>query len=441
MLTYEFPPSGGGGVQRIAKFSRYLPEFGWEPLVVCARPIAGRPTDPSLVEEVRGVAVTRTAPLNPTTTIARLLAPFKPLSRALSRSARAASVPAMDAASAAPSPAAKSRMRPPLSARISRRLTLDDAQYWAGPAVRAAIKLGRESGTSVVIASGPPFSVIVAGSRVAAKLGVPLVVDLRDTWRDNPTSFYPRQSDRERSLRLERESLAAATVVLGASAPIVIEAAEMGARDARLLTNGFDSNDLDCAVPSKGAGLHLAFMGKLYRGLVDPWFLLEAIARLRAIAPDAYITLDLIGSADEHVSARVRELGLEDRVHLRGYLPHRQAIQAAACADVGIVLIGDVPGARASITGKLFEYLGMGLPVLVLGPVDGEAAKLVESIAAGWSVAPDDIDAIARTLLTLIDAKATGEPLRAASPDAVSRYERRSLSSDLAAILDEVTSP
>jgi glycosyltransferase involved in cell wall biosynthesis len=182
-------------------------------------------------------------------------------------------------------------------------------------------------------------------------------------------------------------------------------------------------------------------MGKLYRGLVDPRFLLEAIARLRVIAPDADITLDLIGSTDEHVGARIRELGIEDRVHLRGYLPHKEAIAATACADVGVVLIADVPGARASITGKLFEYLGMGLPALVLGPVDGEAAKLVESIAAGWSVAPDDAAAIAERLLSLARTKAAGEPLRAAPPDAVARYERRALSSDLAAILDEVTCP
>ena len=439
MLTYEFPPSGGGGVQRMAKFARYLPEFGWEPFVVCAESVPGRPTDASLAEEVRDVAVIRTPPRNPTTTIAALLAPLKGLRGERRRGSATAPASAGDTATDSVPPSQSTQARPPLSARIARRLTLDDAQYWSGPAVRAAVKQGRTAGVSAVVASGPPFSVIAAGAQVAAELGVPLIADLRDAWRDNPSAFYPRPSDRERSLRLERQSLAAATVALGVSAPIVNEATEMGARDARLLTNGFDSADLVLAGPAHGPGLRLAFMGKLYRGHSDPWFLLEAIARLREHAPDVEITLDLIGSADEHVGARIRELGVEDRVHLLGYLPHKEAIAATARADVGLVLIADVPGARASVTGKLFEYLGMGLPTLVLGPVDGEAARLVEATRAGWSVAPDDVEGIAKTLLSLARSKEAGVPLPRATADTVARFERRALTGDLAAILDEVT--
>lgn len=444
MMTYEFPPSGGGGVQRMAKFARYLPEAGWEPLVVCARPVHGRPTDPTLAEEVAGIEVVRTPARNPTAAIARVLAPLKLIRRSRTASApvpasgpTAETAEPLPASSAAAPPVGGSR--PPRSASIARRFTMDDAELWTGPAVRAAVREGRRAGVSAVVASGPPFSVLVAGARVARELGVPFIADMRDAWRDNPSAYYPRPEDREKALRLERAVVSAADVVLGVSAPIVDEAVELGARDARLLPNGFDSADLVLATPSTLPGLRLAFMGKIYRGHSDPWHLLEAIARLVATAPDLDIRLDLIGGADQHVASHVDALGLGDRVTLHGYLPHKQAAALAATADVGLVLIADVPGAKASVTGKLFEYLGMGLPVLVLGPTDGEAAKLVASSQAGWCVQPDDLDGIVGILRRLAQTKAEGEPLLHGNRASVDAYERRALAAKLATFLSEVS--
>ena len=441
MMTYEFPPSGGGGVQRMAKFARYLPEAGWEPLVVCGRPVHGRPVDTTLAEDVAGVEVVRTSALNPTAAIARVLLPLKFITRRRTVTAPAAdprtdTAGILSAVSAAAVPCAGGS-RPPLSTRIARRFTMDDARPWTGSAVRVAVREGRRIGVDAVLASGPPFSVLLAGARVARELGVPFIADMRDAWRDNPSAYYPRPKDREKALYCERAVVSSADLVLGVCGPIIDEAIELGARNARLLPNGFDSADLVPVTPSKGSGLKLAFMGKFYH-LTNPWQLLEALAHLVSQAPDTDIHLDLIGAADQNVVSRVAALGLSNRVTLHGYLPHRQAAAFAAQADVGLILIADVPGAKAVMTGKLFEYLGMGLPVLVVGPTDGEAAKLVEATSAGWSVAPGDIRRIAEKLAELARSKSAGEPLRAAAPEVVMRYERRSQSAELAAILDEV---
>jgi hypothetical protein len=62
LMTYEFPPAGGGGIQRGAKFARYLPEFGWTPVVITSAPIRGRTRDDSLLEGLESLTVARLRP-------------------------------------------------------------------------------------------------------------------------------------------------------------------------------------------------------------------------------------------------------------------------------------------------------------------------------------------------------------------------------------------
>lgn len=431
LMTYEFPPAGGGGVQRVSKFARYLPDAGWTPVVVCAAPARGRPTDTSLLAEVEGVRVLRTPPRNPSTAIAAALAPLRFL-RA-ENSASAASPPPAPAAT----PGAPGRRVPPLSARLARRFTADDAEPWARAAVPKAVALGREVGASAVIASGPPFSVLDAGLRVAGALGVPYVVDMRDPWRDNPVAWYANDARRQGALQRERTVMSGSAAVVSASDTMAAEARELGATNVRTLPNGFDSADLTAWAPNSDGSLKLAFMGKVYGGLTEPRPLLEGMRLLADRRPDLDVRFDLIG--DPGTSAlQVTDLGLAEKVRLRGYLPHREAIRAVAESDVGVILIADIPGAKATQTGKIFEYLGMGIPVLVVGPVDGEAAQMVLRARGGWAVSPSDAEGIAGVLEELAGLKRDGVMAIDADREFVDRFERRALTAELAAVLSEV---
>jgi glycosyltransferase involved in cell wall biosynthesis len=382
-------------------------------------------TDASLAETVRDVEVIRTPARHVSGTIARLVSPLKRLRGGGS------------APGAAPLATAAARPAPPLSTRLARMLTMDDASLWAGPAVRAAVRAGRVAGVDAVVASGPPYSVTVAGMRTARTLGVPFVADMRDLWRDNPAAVHPSAASRRSAEAAEREVLGAARAVTAVAPPIADEAQEMGARNVRLLPNGYDPADLPARAPDPSAPLRLAFMGKVYRAHSDPAPLFEA---LRGVPGEAAVTLDMIGECPEDVCAEATAPDLSSRVALRGYLPHGEALARVATADIGVVLIADLPGARASVTGKIFEYLGMGLPVLVVGPTDGKAAELVREADAGWVVAPSDVDGLVSLLERLADEKARAGTL-AATPDraVVERFDRRLQARTLARLLDEVS--
>jgi glycosyltransferase involved in cell wall biosynthesis len=435
LMTYEFPPSGGGGVQRCAKFARYLPEFGWTPLVVTSSPVPGRPYDESLLEGSDGLCVVRLRPLRVSSLAARALTPAK-RGRELVRkvgAARGADSPPWQRGSDA-----RSMPGVPLSSRLARLVSMDDASWWAPAAARTGVLLGRAHGARAVVASGPPFSVTAAGVRVAHELGVPLVVDLRDAWRDG-AKWFPHDRARRRALDVERRVLAAADVVLAVTGVIADEAKELGADDVRLLPNGYDAADIVATWrPQPTMPLRLVFMGRIYGSHSEPWDLLAALGLLRRTRPDIEIRLEFVGSVPESVAAAAAASGVGDRVACLGYLPHGDALARVAAADVAVILIADSPAAKASMTGKLFEYLAMGLPTLVLGPADGEAAKLVTALSAGWVDDPHDVDTIAARLAALATAKADGALTTRATSAGIAAYERRALTGDLAAVLDEL---
>jgi glycosyltransferase involved in cell wall biosynthesis len=435
LMTYEFPPSGGGGVQRCAKFARYLPEFGWTPLVVTSSPTPGGPYDDSLLDGLSGLRVARLEPRRVSALTACALVPAKRVRDVLRRSGQAGRA-------GTPSPSARrgGRVTPgaPVSVRLARLVSMDDAAWWAHTAARAAVALGRTQGARAVVASGPPFSVTAAGARAAGELGVPLVVDLRDAWRDGAT-WYPHDRARRHSLAVERRVLAAADVVLAVTSVIAGEAGELGAGDVRVLPNGYDAADIATTWhPDSAAPLRLVFMGRIYSNHSEPWDLLAALGLLRRTRPDVRATLEFVGNVPDSVQAAAAANGVADCVSCLGYLPHGDALARVAAADIAVVLIADGPAAKASMTGKLFEYLAIGVPTLVLGPSDGEAARLVTSLAAGWVEGPHDVEAIAGRLAALAAAKADGALAAHVPREGVARYERRALTSELAAVLDEL---
>jgi glycosyltransferase involved in cell wall biosynthesis len=449
IMTYEYPPAAGSGVQRVAKFVRYLPDFGWHPVVLTSdfRRRQGRLVDHTLLADVAGTPVVRLPARNVSALVARPLALAKRARGALHR--ESSSTGAVPAGSAAPTPApgpapgglAAYRTVPGVSSRVARWFSMDDGSWWARDARARGVALGRQHDVSAVLASGPPFSVLVAGEAVARELDVPLVADMRDGWRDNPIAWYPSAAARRRALQAELKVLASAAVVLMVGPGTAKEAVELGGHDVRVLPNGFDPADMVPWRPQERGPLRLVFMGQMYGGLTEPWDLFRALGMVRAERPDLDVRLDIVGDVDERIKAGAAGQGLSSVVEYSGYLPHAEAIAHVAVADVALVIVADRPGAGGVVTGKLFEYFAVGLPVLALAPVHGDAARIIASHDAGWSVAPHDVDAIAARVIELAGDKRGGVVHRGAAPEAIAKYERRVLTGQLAEVLDTVVAP
>ncbi|UCH78678.1 MAG: glycosyltransferase [Candidatus Coatesbacteria bacterium] len=405
-LSYFFPPLGGGAVLRAVKFVKYLPAFGWRPLVVAA---AGgyHVRDASLEAEIPPQVV------------------------------RSGVAPPGGSGLAGTPGGFLARVRRRLSRERRRLLCFPDVYTWfARPAYEEARRLLAEHEVEVIFSTAPPYTSHLLASRLAAETGLPLVLDYRDAWTDNPLDAYPTPLHRWRTPRAEARVLSEAAAVTAVTAGM---AEQYGRRvpagcPVIFLPNGYDEADFVSPAPPAAGPFVVAYSGQLYAGR-RPGTFFEAAARFvkrRNLGPGDFL-VRLVGPIGPGVARRAAAAGLP--VEATGLVEHGEAVRAMREADVNLLLIGSRPGAEATLTGKIFEYLRAGRPILALVPPPGEAAALIREFEAGVVVPPDDVDGAERALEELYERRGAAA---APPPPGLERYERRRLAAELAAAFEEV---
>jgi glycosyltransferase involved in cell wall biosynthesis len=431
-LAFYFPPLGGAGVQRAVKFAKYLPEFGFEPIVVTGRAAQRTPQ----------------APLDAT------LASASPTPTRIFRTSHEL-----------PGDSRPTR----LSRLLGRPSNLDRA--WRQHCEETALLAVSQSAVDVILASMSPFETSEAAARLSQKLGIPWVADLRDPWALDEMIVYPTRWHRSRELRRMRRLLSSAALVImntPEAARALREAfPELGARTLSI-TNGYDADDFTGAVPARNdarfrivhtGSLHVRLgmehrrsrsMRRLAGGERVPidiltrshYFLLRALERWRAEAPAQAASCELIlagdlSDSDREASARS---GVADLVQMPGYVSHADSVALLRSADLLFLPMHALPaGERARIVpGKTYEYLAARRPILAAVP-EGDARDFIEA-AGGDVCAPDDIAAMTQILKRHCSAKQSGADTL---PDTTfpQRFERRELTRELAQALDRVLRP
>jgi hypothetical protein len=441
IVSYHFPPAGGGGVQRAAKFVKYLRRFGWEPSVLAADDPSVPVLDESLLADL------------PSDTIIERAAPWEPgfgLRRTLSSRA-----PERGDAPAGLLGRAREGSARLLRAGASLALQPDPQILWLPRAVRAGARLLERTAHHAIVATAPAYTNLVVGAALKRRFGLPLILDFRDEWEISVDHWENRARDpASRALQafLQRELLRRAdaiTATTGASAARLSERArEVGSRaEATCIHNGFDDADVSRFRGHGGdphpdfEGFSLVYTGTLW-ALCDVAPLVQAIERLAARSPELLARLRVV-FVGRKTEAQARELARIARTPCRllveAYCDHERALGWMSTADALCVLLGDGRGASRVVPAKLFEYMAMQREILAIAP-EGEAAAIVRDHGAGAHFTPDQVDGIARWLTDRIrgarpPAPTLDERLR------VQGYSRVCQTSRLARILDDLAPP
>ena len=445
LISYRFPPQGGGGVQRTLKFTKYLRDFGWEPVVQTARNPYWPLRDDSLLEDVPpGVHVYRT----PSFEFERL---EQRLAGLAGQGTKRSSSPAKDGASTAPARnggRGRGGMLNAIRGAVHRRLLVPDAQIaWLPGALAHSLKIARREGIRLVYTTSPPNSVQILGGLVAKLLRRPWVADFRDPWTDGPRrqQAYVDNGMRERVERAaERWIVRRADRVLVSAEPLrarfLAKYPFLRPEKVIVLTNGFDPSDFNA---SEDAGrdlepgcFHVSGAGNI-EAMFDARPLLRALAAAMAadegLAEDLHV--NLIGARKGKYDADIRALGLTGRVRYIGWVHHAQSLRYLGQSDV--LLMCQLPhagGGGEKLSVKFFEYLYLRKHILCLS-VPGLTADLLAESGLGTVVHPDDVEGIKNALLSLYARR--GEPPRA-NASLIARFDRRTLTGQLASIFDEL---
>lgn len=427
VVAYAFPPAGGPGVQRVLKLVKYLPELGFEPLVLTVRDGTFPALDPSLLGEVPGgVPVERTASLEPASLYKRFVG-------------IPAAEPIPVAVLAEPSPSARQR----LAHFVRLNLFVPDAKVgWLPFAVTRGSELIRRHRPDVIFSSAPPPTNHLVACCLAAAHRLPWVADFRDPWTD--VHYYEGHHRlapaRALDAALERAVFRRAdrlVFVSGADSEKAAASHGTGGKH-HTVPNGFDEEDFEAVEASEPPGgrfelMHLGSIGAER----TPSGLLAVLRRLQArgeVSP-ATFRLTLVGKVEPSVGRAIDEAGVAAVVERVPYVPHDQAVRLGQRASALLLLVTRSRGSDRILPGKTFEYLRHQRPVLALGPPGGEVARVLEQTGGGRLFAYDDETGIERELSRLLSAHREGRRLPAAPPAAVARYTRRHIAGELAGIL------
>jgi glycosyltransferase involved in cell wall biosynthesis len=380
IVTYYWPPGSGAGVQRWLKFSKYISLSGWEPLILTVDP--GYATYPAVDNSLEGdippgLRIYRTK----ATDYFRLYKKDK---------------------SKIPSAGFAVNGKKGFPGKISRFIRgnffiPDPRKGWNRYALRKACELIENEGISYLITTSPPHSTQLVGLRLKKRYpDIKWIADLRDPWTDiyYYDEFFPLSLARKIDSGYEKKVLESADriITVGQSLKKLFASKIPGLSDKiSVICNGYDEEDFHGTEASKPGIFTISYTGTLSGSYPLNGFL-KALSLFKEKGGN--YRLRFTGAVSEEQKKLITSTEDKSAVEFNPYADHRKAIGYMMDSSALLLIIPDHRSNRSIITGKLFEYLATGLPVICLGPADGDAAEIIDYCGNGKTFDYEDSDGI-----------------------------------------------
>lgn len=422
IITYYWPPSGGAGVQRWVKFTKYLSRLGHEPIVLTVDPeFATYPqVDESLLKDIpEQVKVYHCKSFE-------LYSLYKRISTDKE-------VPYGGFVNTKKLDFKEKTLR-----FIRGNFFIPDPRKgWNKYAIEKAKEIIREHNIETVITTSPPHSSQLIGLKLKKQLGIKWIADLRDPWTDIYyfKNLYPTRIVINLHKRLERRVLKESDYLITVSPSLKrlfhskIKNIE---QNISVIPNGFDTDDFP-QEKQEYSNKHFLIS---YIGTLSKDYTIDAFIKSLVALPDyvkACIQVRFIGKiSDDHIQ-KFKQTKLWEKVKIITYVEHKKAVEYMYTSDVLLLIIPDINNNKGILTGKLFEYLACNRPILFLGPTDGDAAKIIKETQSGFVHLYNDTIGIKESLIFLHSQKK--KQIEQLNNPKILSYSRENLTKELIKLL------
>ena len=411
MIINEFPPTGLSGVQRALKFLKYTCREGWEVHAVVPKKPVRKETDHSLLDDIPPEAhIHRVGGLG-------------------IRSRNVSRITSTRFADTMPKNLL-SRWFWTLAKFINDLFWPIDKQIgWMPFATWKAAQIIRRHQIRNLYITAYPFSSFLAGIMLKKLFGHKIfwVADYRDAWQ-----FAPLLEKKALPFRFKRITRIDARVLKTCDKAVFVTPHIRNQYIAKypwldekslVITNGFDEDDFTGLTPVRHDQPTVVYMGRMDRNYGNPLKLLAGMAG--SSVPD--LSFIHLGSIDPLLREWITAAGHAFYTHL-GYLPHRQALEHTLGADVNLIMLDDNPASEQVYTGKLFELLRAGKPILSVGPKRSIIDTLLTEFGGGLHVHISDPEAISTALDRLLQNQ---PPIITIQTDLIKCFSRAELTRQL----------
>ncbi|MBP7464376.1 MAG: hypothetical protein KA793_08560 [Bacteroidales bacterium] len=425
IISYYWPPAGGIGVHRCLKFAKYLPQYGWTPVVYAPSNARYEYTDNTNFRHISPDLEIIKAPIIEPFGVFRFLSGRK-----------------------------KAETTNPVYVRDRKRSIIDkmgiwirgnifvpDARMlWINPSVRRLKKYCRENHIDALLTDGPPHTNTVIALRLSQALGIPWLADFQDPWTqvDYYSMLYIGRCADRKHHRLEQETFATAKKITIASPTWARDLENIGARNVDPIYWGYDDDDFPKNEVAFSGYFSIVHAGQLGYDRYPATFLkvLADMCNENTLFREK-LRLELAGTVDYSIAQRIEELGLSKNYSALGKMSFPDAIQLTLRAHMLLLPLNIAENAKGRIPGKLFENLKARRPILCLGPDGSDSGTIVTSTMSGKSFEYDNYDGIRNYISEVFEKYLAGCNTL---PDVdISFWSVRNQVKTLASYLDEFT--
>ena len=422
IITYYWPPSAGSGVQRWLKFAKYLPQFGWEPIIFTPENPAFEQQDPSLLKDVSPHLEVLKLPIR------EPLQLLKKFSKNPKKQFKQGVVRESDS------------WVQKLMIWIRGNMFIPDPRvFWVKPAIKLLRDLLEANDINTIVTTGPPHSMHLIGLGLKRKKpDLRWVADFRDPWSrwDMLNHLHVGTRARKKHRRLEKQVMQIADRIVTVSQNLVNSLEGVDRAEVEVITNGFDPDDFS-APPSTSSGkFEISHFG-LLNELRDPIPVLEAIKILAKQDSDfnKHVVVKLVGTVNKRITSRIQQDEvLKNLVIISPPVTHDEVIKAYYQAALLLVVSDD--SQVWQLPGKLFECMAVGRPILALGTKNSELDLVLKKTGAGKLFEKDQSEEIMHYLAGIYVKFKEGVPVKVDVD--YTKFTRKKLTEELSRILNNL---
>lgn len=425
IITYYWPPTGGAGVQRWLKFSKYFRQFGWEPVIYT-------PSNPDF--PINDETLLKDIPNDLTVLKTQITEPYD-IYRKIMRKKKTETVNQGFLSEGKENTLMQSAM-----IWVRGNFFIPDARkFWIKPSITFLSKYIKENPIDAIISTGPPHSMHLIAMGLKQKFNLPWIADFRDPWTQ--IDFYSQLklssfADNKHK-KLEHQVLTQADKVVTISPSCGKDLEKLGNRKVDVITNGFDTDDFKFDSDLKLLdGFLFHHIGALNKDR-NPYTLWKVLGELCKEMSDFKkdLIIKFTGKTDAIAFESLKQNGIIDNSQKTDYLSHTDVVKLMTQSPVLLLALNNTPNNAGVLSGKLFEYLAAKRPIFGIGLPDADAAAILKSTQAGNMVHFDDYEGTKKAVIELYQKYKTNQLFITSS--SIENYSRKNCAKDYSELLNE----